>query len=338
MKNSLPRFALVAVAALAAVAMPICGYAVGVIHPPSAGDGLLIAAGGIIVNRDSLNAMYNGFSTAFNQAFAGVTPMWSKVATLVPSNNKVENYGWLGQFPKLREWIGDRQVKGIAASSYQIANKKYEASIGVPRDDIEDDTYGVLAPLFASMGQAAATHPDELIFPLLAAGFATPCFDGQYFFDSDHPVGAGIVSNTGGGASSGWYLLDTSRPLRPLIFQKRRDYELTSLTDLKDEGVWLRDEYRYGVDARANVGYGFWQMAYGSKQTLDATNFNAAIAAMQAFTSDEGRPLGINPTLLVVAPSNRAAAKALIEAEVLASGASNTNFRAVELYVCPWLT
>lgn len=323
---------------LGALALLIVCFVVGLFRAPTAEDGLLIAGAGIIVNRDNLNAMYNGFKTAYNDAFAGVQPMWSRVATLVPSTAKVENYGWLGQFPQLREWVGDRQVKGIAASSYQIANKKYEASIGVPRDDIDDDSYGVLTPLFSSMGQAAAAHPDSLVFTLLAAGFATNCFDGQYFFDSDHPVGAGTVSNTGGGAGSGWYLLDTSRPLRPIIFQKRREYELTSMTDSKDEAVWMRDEYRYGVDARVNVGYGFWQMAYGSKSTLDATNFNAAIAAMMAFKSDDGRPLGISPNLLVVAPSNRAAAKALIEAEVLASGASNTNFRAVELYVCPWLT
>jgi len=100
----------------------------------------------------------------------------------------------------------------------------------------------------------------------------------------------------------------------------------------------MRGEYRYGVDARGNVGYGFWQQAYASKDTLNATNFDAGVAAMMAFKSDEGRPLGIQPNLLVVGPSNRAAGKALIEAETLASGASNTNFKAVELYVCPWLT
>lgn len=338
MQKSVSSFTLGAVVWITCLLALVCGYAFGGVRPPSAGDSLMIIGAGIIVNRDSLNAMYNGFKTAFNNAFVGVKPMWEKVATLVPSSSKVENYGWLGQFPRLREWVGDRLVKGIAASGYAIANKKFEASVGVPRDDIEDDSYGVLSPLFASMGQASATHPDELVFPLLAAGFSTVCFDGQYFFDSDHPVGAGVASNTGGGSGSGWYLLDTSRPLRPIIFQKRRDYALTSLTDTKDEAVWMRDEYRYGVDARVNVGYGFWQLAYGSKATLDATNFNAAVAAMMAYTSDEGRPLGVTPNLLVVAAANRAAAKALIEAETLASGASNTNFRAVELYVCPWLT
>jgi len=292
----------------------------------------------MIVNRDSLNAMYTGFKTAFNQAFAGVQPMWNKIATLVPSTAKLETYGWIGQFPNLREWIGDRQVKSLAASSYQITNKKFEGSVGVPRDDIEDDSFGILTPVFASMGQAAAVHPDTLVFQLLKDGFSTTCYDGQYFFDSDHPVGAGTVSNTGGGSGNPWFLLDTSRPLKPLIFQKRREYDLKAMTNPDDEAVFMRDEYRYGVDGRGNVGYGFWQMAYGSKDTLDATKFDAAVAAMMAFKSDEGAPLGISPTILVVGPSNRSAAKALIESEKLASGASNTNFKAVELYVCPWLT
>lgn len=292
----------------------------------------------MLINRESLSAMYTGFKTAYNNAFAGVPPMWGKVATLVPSTKKVETYGWLGEFPELREWVGDRQVKSIAASGYQIVNKKFESSVAVPRDDIEDDSYGLLTPRFAAMGYAAATHPEKLVWALLAAGFATPCFDGQYFFDSDHPVGAGVVSNTGGGAGSAWFLLDTSRPLKPLIFQKRREYALTSMTDMNDEGVWMRDEFRYGVDVRAAVGFGFWQVAYGSKQALDAAAFDAAVAAMGAFKSDEGRPLGIKPNLLVVAPSNRAAGRALIETERLASGGSNPNFKEAELLVCPWLT
>lgn len=292
---------------------------------------------GMIINRENLNAMYNGFKAAFVKAFAGVMPDWSKVATLVPSTAKVENYGWLAEFPRLREWIGDRQIKSIAASGYQITNKKFEASVGIPRDDIEDDSYGVMTPLFQEMGYAASTHPDELVFALLAAGFTTTCFDGQYFFDTDHPVGDGVVSNHGGGAGTPWFLLDTSRPLKPLIFQKRRDYELKAMTDAQDEAVFMRDEYRYGVDARCNVGYGFWQMAYGSKQTLDETNYAAARAAMMAMKSDTGRPLGVKPTLLIVPPSLEAAALKLIQAENNAAGATNVYRNTAQVLVCPWL-
>ena len=291
----------------------------------------------MIINRENLNAMYQGFKTAFVKAFAGVTPDWSKIATLVPSTAKVENYGWLAEFPRLREWIGDRQIKSIAASGYQITNKKFEASVGIPRDDIDDDSYGVMTPLFQEMGYAASTHPDELVFALLAAGFTTTCFDGQYFFDTDHPVGDGTVSNHGGGAGTPWFLLDTSRPIKPLIFQKRRDYELKAMTDAQDEAVFMRDEYRYGVDARCNVGYGFWQMAYGSKQTLDETNYAAARTAMMAMKSDTGRPLGVKPTLLVVPPSLEAAALKLVQAENNAAGATNIYRNSVQVLVVPWL-
>lgn len=291
----------------------------------------------MIVNQGNLGNLFTGYKAAFNTGFRSAQPMSEKVATVVPSSNAAEDYAWLGQFPQLREWLGDRQVKSMAAAKYSIRNKKFEATVGVPREDIERDNYGIYAPLMQEMGYAAATHPDKLIFDLLAAGFATACYDGQYFFDTDHPVAGASVSNYGGGAGAAWFLLDTRRPLKPLIFQKEKDYQLLALTDERDEGVFMRGEYRYGVDGRGNAGYGFWQQAYASKDTLNSTNFDAAVAAMMGFRSDEGRPLGVQPSLLVVGPSNRAAARALIEAETLASGASNTNFKAVELFVCPWL-
>jgi phage major head subunit gpT-like protein len=61
--------------------------------------------------------------------------------------------------------------------------------------------------MFAEMGQAAVRHPEELVFSLLASGFTTACYDGQFFFDSDHPVtdadgNITMASNTGGGAGT----------------------------------------------------------------------------------------------------------------------------------------
>jgi len=296
----------------------------------------------VIINKANLSALFIAFKAAFNEGFRGAKPQWEQVATLVPSTTKEEKYGWLGQFPRLREWVGDRQVKNLAAHDYSIRNKSFEATIGVKREEIEDDSYGVFKPLFQEMGYAAVTHPDELVYGLLAAGFASLCFDGQYFFDTDHPVGDeanGIasVSNMQAGGGNAWFLLDAKRPLKPLIFQKRKDYNLQTLIGEDDEAVFMRGEYRYGVDARGNVGYGFWQLAFGSKATLDETNFNAARVAMLAFKSDEGRPLGIQPTVLICGPSNAALAEKLLLTATLANGASNPNYKKVELLVVPWL-
>lgn len=296
----------------------------------------------LIINAGNLATLKRAFSAAFKRGFGGNTPMWSKIATLVPSSTSVQDYGWIGKIPGMREWIGDRQINNLKQHDYSIKNKSFESTVGVDRDEIEDDQYGVYTPIMEMLGENAAEHPDELIFALLALGFATECYDGQYFFDTDHPVldedgVAQSVSNMQAGAGVPWFLLDTRRALKPLIYQERKKAEFVSLDNPDDPNVFFKKEYIYGVDNRCNVGFGFWQMAFGSKADLDETNFNAAMAAMGAFTKDHGKPLPIMPNVLVVGSSNRAAAKAVIEAENKANGASNTNFKAVEIMVVPWL-
>ena len=64
-----------------------------------------------------------------------------------------------------------------------------------------------------------------------------------------------------------WHLLCTKRSLKPFIFQEREKAKFVAMTKETDENVFMRDEYLYGVNARDGVGYGFWQMAYGSTGT-----------------------------------------------------------------------
>jgi phage major head subunit gpT-like protein len=298
-----------------------------------------LVLGGLIVNQANLADLFTAFKTQFKEGFAAFQKesLQARLATRVPSSTRENHYAWLGQWPELREWIGDRHLKGLAAHDYRIANRKFESTVEIPRDDIEDDTYGVYSPVVNGMGFAASQHPDKLIFELLAAGFVELGYDGQAFFDTDHPVGAGVVSNTGGGGGTAWYLLDTGKPLKPLIYQVRREYDLKAMTDRGDEAVFMRDSYRYGVDARVNVGFGFWQQAYASKQTLDAAAYAAARAAMMSVKSDEGRPLGIMPRLLIVPPALEAAGLEILNAERDAAGATNVWRGTAELLVVPWL-
>ncbi|XAG86523.1 Mu-like prophage major head subunit gpT family protein [bacterium 19MO03SA05] len=296
----------------------------------------------MITSGANLSILYTAVKANFQQGRGMYTPMWPQLATLVPSTTSTETYAWLGEFSRLREWIGERQINRMKQYGYSLTNKKFEATEGIPRDYVEDETYGVMMPKFQDMGYAAATHPDEMVFALLAAGFNTKCYDGQNFFDTDHPVGEEgkpeSVSNMQAGSDNPWFLLDTSRPLKPLIYQKRKDYNLTNKTDASNsDHVYMLDEFLYGVDARGNWGFGFWQQAFASKATLNEENFDSAMQKMMEFKSDKGRPLGIKPSVLVVGPSNRAAARALIEVEKKANGGDNPNYKAVELLVVPWL-
>jgi phage major head subunit gpT-like protein len=298
-----------------------------------------------IITPALLLSLRTGMSSIFQSSLRDTPTHWAKIATLVPSSTSSNTYGWLGQFPQLREWVGPRVVKDMAASGYSLTNKLYEGTVSVSRVDIEDDNIGIYTPMMQEMGRATATHPDELVFALLAAGHSTLCHDGQNFFDTDHPVypnvdgtgTAATVSNVQSGTDPAWYLLDTSRPLKPLIFQERTKPEIEAMTATNDESVFTTDTYRYGVRYRCNAGFGFWQMAYKSKAALTKVNFDAARAAMELLTADGGRPLGISPTLLVVPPDLRSAAQELILAQQSPNGATNTNYKAVDLLVCPWL-
>lgn len=297
----------------------------------------------MIVNSGTLNTLYTGFSTAFAGGLGATPSHYRQVAQVVSSTTRSNEYGWMGQLPRVREWLGDRVVQNISTSAYTIRNRKFELTVGVKGDDIRDDNIGLYSPLFQELGRSAGAFPDELLFPLFAAGFSTACYDGQYFFDSDHPVldengVAQSQSNTGGGSGTAWFLLDTTRMMRPFIYQERKSMSQLIRKDQEDdEKVFDKDEFVYGTDGRCNVGYGFWQLAFGSKVTLDASGYEAARSAMTGRKGDYGRPLGITPNLLVVPSTLEGAGRRLLKSQVDAAGASNPWFGSAELLVVPWL-
>jgi phage major head subunit gpT-like protein len=292
----------------------------------------------MIINQANLANLFIGYKASYQSAFDGVTPDYPAISTQVPSTTRSEKYAWLGQWPQLREWIGDRHIKNLETHDYTIKNRDFEATVAVDRNDIEDDQFGVYSPMMAEMGRAAATHPDELVFELLRNGFELPCFDGQPFFDHDHPVGDGTVSNMQSGTGKPWFLMACDRSIKPIIYQTRKPYNFVSLIKEDDPNVFFKKQYIYGVDGRGNVGYGFWQMAFGSKAELNLQNFVAAREAMSKLRSDEGRPLGLRPTLLLVGPGNEHRAMELIKAERNAAGASNVLFNAIkDILVTPYL-
>lgn len=291
----------------------------------------------MLINSGNLGLLRQQFSGAFRNGFAGAPKDYLKVATKVPSSTAENKYSWLGQFPAIREWLGDVQVKNLEQHDYAILNKDFESTVAVKVKDIEDDQYGVYDPIMQSVGEVAANHPARLVFQLLSAGFSTLCYDGQYFFDTDHVVNGANVSNTGGGSGSPWFVLDTSRALKPLIYQERKPYQFFDFSGADSEKVQMEGKALYGVRGRSNVGFGFWQMAYGSKQTLDAAAFQTALAALGKMVDENGEPLGCRGTLLVCGWDNRAAAETVLGAQFGASGASNINYKACDLLVSPWI-
>jgi len=145
----------------------------------------------MIVNKANLEAVFLNLKTTFNKAFDAAPSLWQKTTMLVPSGSSQNNYNWLSRFPKMREWIGDKVVKALAAFKYTIENKDWEATVAVDRNDIDDETLGIYGPMAQEAGLSAKQLPDEIDAALKNNAFENLCYDGQYFYDSDHPVGDG---------------------------------------------------------------------------------------------------------------------------------------------------
>lgn len=141
-------------------------------------------------------ATLRGLTAKFDIGMEQSAPFYPDVCTMVDSQGADEKYGFLGAMPGMKEWIGDRQFQTLRAADYTLVNKEYESSVNIDKNDIDDDRLGMYGPVLQQLGMEAAHHPDELLLSLIVAGESTACFDGQYFFDTDHSWGdSGSQSN-----------------------------------------------------------------------------------------------------------------------------------------------
>lgn len=294
------------------------------------------------VTREILNRLNTGFKTIFNGVFSKADPMWNKIAEKVDSTTSLETYTWLGQIPGMKEWLDERRIKRLEVEAYTLKNRKFEDTIALSREAVEDDQVGNFKMAVRGLADAAAEHPEELVFEALRRGHELPCFDGQNFFDTDHPVMVGdeevSVSNIQAGAGEPWYLLCTTKSLMPLVYQDRVTAELIVHDDPEtSDRVFMKDEFLYGTRSRGAAGYTYWQLAFRSTAPLNAENFSAARAAMASLKGDAGRPLNIVPNLLVVPPNLETAADEIVKAQRTTNGKDNLNYKKAEVLMTPWL-
>jgi len=290
-----------------------------------------------------IEALTIGANAAFVDGLGTVTPQWDKIASKVPSSGSSEFYGWLKDLPGIEEWLTDRQLTELGSNGYQIVNKTYEASIKIKREDLEDDKIGKYSVLAKAWGRESSLFPDKHTYGLLAAGFTTLCFDGQNYFDSDHPLEttpastySNVVGDPATDTGSPWFLLDNSQILMPIIYQDRRPLALEFI-GATSEYAWFNNMVAQGVDGRAGFGFSFPQIAIGSKAALSEANFDLAKQRLAGMKKTNGTPLGTMATTLVVGPSNESAARKLIAREFLENGESNIYYNNVEIVVSRYL-
>jgi phage major head subunit gpT-like protein len=119
------------------------------------------------------------------------------VSNLFNSDQAGETYNFLGQSPAMREWVGGRHAKGFSGQGLTIVNKHYEATIEIAKRDLRRDKTGQIQVRVQEFADRAVTHWASLVSAAILAGGATVCYDGQFYFDTDHSEGdSGTQSNS----------------------------------------------------------------------------------------------------------------------------------------------
>ena len=293
----------------------------------------------IVTNAD-INNLRVSLQHEFQEGYKGAEPGdWMRIATHI-TDAWGENgfHAWLGLWPSLQEWTGARPYSDLQEFDYKIANKAWANGVKIDRFKFQNDMRTqtrVYAEIARAYGNSARRFPEEQIWKLLPLGLSTLCFDGQNFFDTDHPVypnvdGTGTAVNTSNlsvptavGTYTYWYLIDARMQLKPLVYQEAQAPMFDSMMMSNDTEVFENNDYRFGVSAYGSFGFGLWQLAYCSAQTLNQDNVKDAYEAMRQFDADGNIPLGCKPNLLVVDPSLEFEAREVLKPTV-AGGEANT--------------
>lgn len=118
------------------------------------------------------------------------------ISNLFTSDQEGETYRWLGQVPSMREWVGGRNAKGFKDNGIEIKNLHFEATLEVLVREMRRDKTGQVMVRIRELAQRANAHWAKLLSTLIINGASTVCYDGEYFFDTDHPESGANQSNT----------------------------------------------------------------------------------------------------------------------------------------------
>lgn len=159
----------------------------------------------MMINESNLDAIRVGFDAALMDAFDSADQQLLYVNTLAmlrTSTTKKTRFGVMARVPKMREWNGSRVMNNITEYTHELTAKDYEDSIEVDANAIREDNLGIYGDVLAALGSQARKHPDDLLVTLLQNGHLSTatCYDGQNFFDTDHP----IVKGSSGSQQNYW--------------------------------------------------------------------------------------------------------------------------------------
>ena len=147
------------------------------------------------ISRKNMDFLFKSFNMNFASGIERVPDSWQKFCGTIQSGTAANVYPFLEQFGGMREWIGERQLKNVSTRKIEVVNRDFEDTVIIPRNDIEDDQYGIYSTLIAQMGYNAGKIWQDLAVEALMSN--PSWIDDTAFFSSSRVYGGfPIVNNS----------------------------------------------------------------------------------------------------------------------------------------------
>lgn len=148
-----------------------------------------------VITRELLEALDTNIRVTWQKRFEGApnAELYKKIAMPINSKSLSEKYSFLGTVPGLREFKSERIPGTLSGFNYEITNKKWESTLDVDRDVIEDDNTGQIMLAVTGLATKAAKHYTILTAKAFELAASTAIYDGQNFFDADHTTGSNYL-------------------------------------------------------------------------------------------------------------------------------------------------
>lgn len=151
--------------------------------------------------------------------------------------------------------VSNKLTVALSAASQAAALASYGAARTAMRKFKDDE------------GRPLNTIPTVLLVPPALEGVALALVNNDKLTNGEANLYKGtaeVVVDARLTSDTAWFLLDTSKPVKPFIYQERKKPVFVEQTSPDNDDVFSRKMFKFGAEARAAGGYGFWQLAVGS--------------------------------------------------------------------------
>ena len=152
------------------------------------------------VTAANLDALFKTFQTKFNEAQKAANTrafpndlLPEDIALAFAGGGSATQHSWIEQLHGIHEWVGERVLNNAKLGKLTVVNRDFENTVKVGRNEIEDDQYGVYAPLIGMMGADAENLWKKLAMEALLGNGEWA--DGNPFFCSGRKLGKSTFTN-----------------------------------------------------------------------------------------------------------------------------------------------